>query len=138
MTKLDRIPTRHELARLRERWNREDQEDVPLQDFDTTLTSGIDDTISHLKIIGNGYASDVEQNNLNLKAFEELRGESKQLREALAGIVTTLNRKASKSALARFEKNFAAKSDKRIDNLFKLVTFLGVVIGAIVALVKGH
>ena len=135
-TKLDRLPNREEYKRLRERWDREDAEDIPLKDFDDTLTSGIDDTISHLKIAD--FTSKTERAQLQVTAFEELRAESKKLREALAEVVQTLNRKASKAALAQFEKSYAAKNDKRIDNLFKLVTFLGVAIGLIVAVVKGH
>lgn len=121
---------------MRARWDLEDVEDIPLKDFDDTLTSGIDDTISHLKI--EGFISKAEQSQLQLTALEELRSEIKKLREEHAEVVQTVNRKASKSALALFEKTLGAKNDKRIDNLFKLVTFLGVAIGLIVAVVKGH
>jgi hypothetical protein len=136
-TKLRYLPTSAELRRLRERWDREDAQDIPLKDFETTLASGIDDTVRHLKAFTQFAQPTVEQENLKLKALEELTAEIKSLREAHSLTVETLNRKAGKALLRDFEKTLTAKLDKRLDNLFKLVGFLGVAIGVLVA-IKGH
>lgn len=136
-TKLSHLPDRHELKRLRERWDREDADDIPLKDFDTTLTSTIDDTITHLALSVSNSRKSHESEKLQLQAAEELKTEIIALRKAHATTVEALNRKASRSLLAAFETKLTARVEKRMDNLFKLVGFLGVAIGVIVA-VKGH
>jgi hypothetical protein len=120
---------------MRERWDREDAgDDVPLKDFDTTLTSTIDGTINQLVNFKGRNAPSVERDNLQAQAVTELRAEIVDLRKALAANVTTLNLKASKQAFIRFEAALAAKVDKRIDNIFKLVAALGVVLGVLIAI----
>jgi hypothetical protein len=136
MAKLNRFPTSREMQAMRERWDREDAgDDVPLKDFDTTLTSTIDGTINQLVNFNRGRAApSVERDNLGTEALTQLRAEIVKLREAHAVLVTTVNLKASKQAFIRFEAALAAKVDKRIDNIFKLVAALGVVLGVLIAI----
>jgi len=123
-----------EMKRLRERWDHEDAQDIPLKDFDTTLATGIDETLNQLvKFRGRAQPS-VERDRLHDQAATELRAEIVKLREAHAEVVTTLNLKASKAALRKWETEAAAKIDKRIDNIFKLIGALGVVLGVFIAL----
>lgn len=135
MAKLKRFPTSTEMRAMRERWDREDaDDDVPLKDFDTTLTSTIDGTINQLVNFKGKSAPSVERDNLRDQAATELLAEIVKLREAHAALVTTVNLKASKQAFIRFEAALAAKVDRRIDNIFKLVAALGVVLGVLIAI----
>jgi hypothetical protein len=138
MVKLAHHPSRGEMRRLRERWDVEDgEEEIPLKPFDTTLTSGINDTVQHLRTLRADERASAEGNQLRFDALEQLTKEARFLREALAGVVETLNRKASKRVIAKEFADYAAKLDKRIDNIFKLVGALGVILGIIIA-IKGH
>ena len=137
MVKLAYHPAREEMKRLRERWDREDAEEIPLKPFDTTLTSGIDDTVQHLKIIGDRRHANTEDDRLRFDGFRQLTEEVRWLREEMARIVETLNRKASKGTLHKGLGDFSAKIDKRVDNIFKLIAALGVVLGVLIA-IKGH
>jgi len=119
---------------MRERWDREDADDVPLKDFDTTLTSTIEGTINQLVSFKGQGAPSVERDSLQAQALTQLTGEIVKLREAHAALATTVNLKASKQAFIRFEAALAAKVDKRIDNIFKLVAALGVVLGVLIAI----
>lgn len=132
-TKLNRFPSNAEMRRLRERWDREDAEEIPLKDFDTTLTSTIDATLNQLVNFKGRAGPSVERDHLRDQAVTELRAEIVELRRVHAETVTTLNLKASKSAIKRYEEALTAKVDKRIDNIFKLVGALGVVLGAVLA-----
>lgn len=135
MAKLNRFPTSVEMRAMRERWDREDAaDDVPLKDFDTTLTSTIDGTINQLVNFKGRNAPSVERDSLRDQAVTELRAEIVALRVAQAASVTTLNLKASKLAFIRFEAALTAKIDKRIDNIFKLIAALGVVLGVLIAI----
>jgi hypothetical protein len=135
MAKLNRFPTSREMQSMRERWDREDAgEDVPLKDFDTTLTSTIDGTINQLVGFIGRPAPSVERDTLQADALKELRGEIVALRVAHAATVTTLNLKASKQAFIRFEAALAAKVDKRIDNIFKAVGVVGAILGVLIAI----
>jgi hypothetical protein len=131
VAKLDRFPTSREMLAMRERWDREDAgDDVPLKDFDTTLTSTIDGTINQLvKFKGRAAAPSVERDNLHDQAVTELRAEIVALREAHAKTVTTLNLKASKTGFIRFEAALAAKVDKRLDTIAKWIGVVGTVFG---------
>lgn len=133
VAKLNHFPTSEELRRLRARWDREDAEDIPLKPFDTTLTSGLDATLNQLVDFKARSGPSVERDQLRDQAATELRAEIVALRRVHAETVTTLNLKASKSALGRFEKDLAAKVDKRLDNIFKLIGALGVVLGVLIA-----
>lgn len=137
MTKVGFIPNREELKRLRERWEREDADDAPLKDFDTTLTSGLDGTINQLVKFSHRSSKSVESDGLRDRAVQELTDEVKSLRKSLAEVVATLNTKASKGQLRGFEKDLAAKIDKRVDNLFKLLAAGLTVVGVLIAY-KGH
>lgn len=138
MVKLARHPTSEEYARLRERWDREDAEEIPLQPFDTTLTSGIDDTVQHLRRLPADRRASVEANQLRFDALEQLTKEARFMRDALAGIVETLNHKASKRSVKRSVDEFAAKLEKRVDNIFKLVAAIAAIFGVLVAAFKSH
>jgi len=123
-----------EMRAMRERWDREDGDDVPLKDFDTTLTSTIDGTINQMvKFKGKSVLS-VERDNLHDQAVQELRAEIVALRQAHAATVTTLNLKASKQGFIRFEAALTARIDKRVDNIFKLVGVLGAILGVLIAI----
>jgi len=137
MVKLARYPTSEEMQRLRARWEREDAEEIPLQPFDTTLTSGINDTVQHLRSLAPDRRASVESNQLRFDAIEQLTKEARFMRDALAGIVTTLNHKASKRAVSRELAAYTAKFDKRVDNIFKLVGVIGAIVGALIA-IKGR
>jgi hypothetical protein len=130
-------PVREDMKRLRERWDREDSEDIPLKPFDTTLTSGISDTVQHLKLNRERKQASTEDERLHFDGIKQLTDEMRWLREELARIVETLNRKASKRTFKEFSEALSAKTDKRVDNIFKLVAALGVVLGVLIA-VKGH
>jgi hypothetical protein len=136
MAKLNRFPTSVEMRAMRERWDREDAgDDVPLKDFDTTLTSTIDGTINQLVNFNRGrQAPSVERDHLQAQALTELTAEIVKLREAHAVLVTTVNLKSSKQAFIRFETALTVKIEKRIDNIFKLVAALGVVLGVLIAI----
>jgi hypothetical protein len=119
---------------LRERWDREDAEDIPLKDFDTTLTSGLDATLNQLVDFKARAGPAVEREHLRDQAATELRSEIIKLREAHAKVVETLNVKASKSALRKFETELTVKVEKRLDNIFKLIGALGVILGVLIAI----
>jgi len=134
MSKLSFHPTREELKRLRERWDREDAEEIPLKPFDITLTSGIDDTVKHLRILRDeGSRSTAEDERLRFDAIERLTAEAHYLRTALAGVIETLNHKASKKLMAKTLGEYSTKFDKRVDNIFKLISVVGVILGLIIA-----
>jgi hypothetical protein len=133
-TKLNRFPSNAEMRRLRERWDREDAEDVPLKDFDTTLATGVDSTLNQLVNFKGRSGPSVERDNLRDQVANELKSEIVELRRVHAETVTTLNLKASKAAFIRFEAALATKVDKRIDNIYKLIGALGVVLGLLIAL----
>jgi ribosomal protein S17E len=135
MVKLSHHPSREEMKRLRERWDLEDGE-IPLLPFDKTLTE-VDDTVQHLRILRQDKHLQAEAERASDKAIDQLNAESKLLREAIAGIITTLNHKASKRVLSESLEKYQAKLDKRIDNIFKLVGALGVIFGILVV-IKGH
>jgi hypothetical protein len=137
MVKLSHHPTREEMKRLRERWDREDEDDIPLKPFDTTLTSGIDDTVRHLKSIRERSHADNEEARVQSDGIARLTTEVHEVNEELARIVETLNRKASKGQLNKGLGDFSLKFDKRVDNIFKLIAALGVVLGILIT-VKGH
>jgi hypothetical protein len=134
-TKLTHHPSREEMARLRERWDREDAEEIPLKPFETTLTSGIEDTVQHLQRMPEHRRASVESNQLRFDAINQLTAEARYIRESLAKIVETLNHKASKRAVKRSVDEFTTKFDKRVDNIFKLVSIVGVILGIIIAVV---
>lgn len=137
MVKLAYHPAREDMRRLRERWDREDAADIPLKDFDTTLTSGLDDTVRHLKAIREDTHATVEADRLRSQAIDQLAVETRAVRVELAKVVETLNRKASKGQLHRSFEEFTTKLDKRVDNIFKLVAALGAILGVLIA-VKVH
>jgi len=136
-TKLDRIPDRHELARLRERWAREDKDDIPLRDFETTQVEAIEGTINQLGIFAQRSSKTVEARNTELEAFRQLTAEVKRQGIVIAQLVEKLNQKAAKSALRSVETALTAKHVRAVDNLFKLVAVIGTIIGALIAY-KGH
>jgi hypothetical protein len=136
-TKLSHHPTREEMKRLRERWDREDAEEMPLKPFDVTLTEGLDDTVQHLRIMRD---EDTQYPNpaadrLRSDAIERLTTEARTLRKGLADVIETLNHKASKRLMAKSLEENSTKLDKRIDNIFKLVTLFGSVVALLVTLV---
>jgi hypothetical protein len=135
MVKITRFPTSHEVQRLRERW---DMEDGDLKPFDTTLTSGIDDTVSHLRSLPYDRRASVESNQLRFDALEQLTAEARFMRKSLADIVTALNHKASKRSVKRGIDEFAAKLEKRVDNIFKLVGTIAAIFGIVIAAFKAH
>ena len=137
MTKLATFPTREELSRLRERWQREDESDAPLRDFDTTLTSGIEGTINQMVRFSQRSNKAVEADALRDRAVQQLVDEVKSLRASLSQVVQTTNTKASKGQMRTCEKDLTARMDKRIDNLFKLLAAGLTVVGALIAY-KGH
>jgi hypothetical protein len=138
-TKLNRIPTSEEMRRLRARWDQEDGDDIPLKDFDTTLTSGIEGTINQIGVFvaRSNTAKSVEAENSKLDALRQLSADLARANEAIATLTTTMNHKASKASLRRFETEITAKHARSVDNLFKLVAVVGTVIGIIIAY-KGH
>lgn len=134
MVKLAHHPTREEMKRLRARWDAEDGDDIPLKPFDTTLTPALDDTIQHLRIVRESTGRSVEADNLRSEAIKQLADEVRQARAEIGKIVETLNRKASKGQLAHGLTEIAARLDKRVDNIFKLVAALGVILGVLIAI----
>jgi hypothetical protein len=137
VTRLDHLPSRNELARLRERWRQEDQDDVPLKDFDTTLTSGIEGTINQLGLFQARAGKSVEAENTRLEALRQLTAEVQRQGAVIAQLVQSLNHKASKSALRAAEKDLAAKHVRAVDNLMKVAALIGAILGALIAY-KGH
>jgi hypothetical protein len=136
-TKLNRIPDRHELARMRERWEREDRDDVPLKDFETTQVEAIEGTINQLGIFAQRSGRTVEARNTELEAFRQLTAEVKRQGIVIAQLVEKLNQKAAKSTVRQIGADLAAKHVRAVDNLFKLVAVIGTIIGALIAY-KGH
>lgn len=136
MVKLAHHPSREEMKRLRARWDLEDQAEIPLLPFDSTLTA-LDDTVQHLRILRKDKHAQAEAERESDKAIEALTSELKVLREALAGVITTLNHKASKRLMTTTLEAYAAKLDKRVDKIFALVGALGVIFGVLVV-IKGH
>lgn len=134
MVKLSRFPTSTEMRTLRERWDREDSEDIPLKDFDTTLTSGLDATLNQLVGFKARSGPNVERDHLRDRCATELRAEIVELRRVHAETVTTLNLKASKATLRKFETDLTARVEKRLDNIFKLIGALGVILGVLIAI----
>jgi hypothetical protein len=137
VTKLSYHPAREDLRRLRERWDAEDAGDLPLQDFDTTLTSGLDDTVRHLQAMRQDKHCSIEAARLCSVGVDQLATEVRDVRNELASMVVTLNRKASKGQLHRSFEEFSAKLEKRVDNIFKMIAALGVVLGILIT-IKGH
>ena len=136
--KLAYHPAREQMRRLRERWDIEDAEtEIPLTPFDTTLTSGINDTVQHLRTLRVEKQASAEANQLRFDAIDQLTAEARYLRTSLADVIETLNRKASKRVMTQTLDTYLARLDKRVDNIFKLVGALGVILGVLVA-VKGH
>jgi len=133
MVKHSHHPSREEMKRLRERLDREEEE-IPLKPFDTTLTSGINDTVRQLRILRED-GGDPEEDRLQFDAIKQLTAESRMQREALAGIIDTLNMKASKRLMNVELEKYTAKFDKRVDNIFKLVAALGAIIAALVSVI---
>lgn len=133
-TKLNHWPTPGELRRRREQGLDETQ-DLPLLPFDETLTSGIDDTIKTLALGHRGPQWEIER--LRQQAVEQLREELLKVRDELAKHRASINLKQSKVATAEALKEFSAKWDRKMDNLFKLVGAVGLVISVLVAY-KGH
>ncbi len=135
--KLDRIPDRHELARLRERWKQEDKDDVPLRDFETTQVEAIEGTINQLGIFAQRSGKSVEAHNAEIEAFRQLTAEVKRQGIVIAQLVEKLNQKAAKSTVRAVETALTAKHVRAVDNLFKLVAVIGTILGALIAY-KGH
>ncbi len=135
--KLDRIPDRHELARLRERWKQEDKDDVPLRDFETTQVEAIEGTINQLGIFAQRSGKSVEARNAEIEAFRQLTAEVKRQGIVIAQLVQKLNQKAAKSTVRAVETALTAKHVRAVDNLFKLVAVIGTILGALIAY-KGH
>jgi hypothetical protein len=146
MAKLSHHPSREEMKRLRERWDREDAEEVPLKPFETTLTEGLDDTVKQLRVMRDEDTvyPNPQAERLKFDAVERLTAEARYIRTAMAGVIETLNHKASKRLMAKSLEDNVTKIDKRIDNIFKLVTVLGSIVALIVTLfgiviaVKAH
>jgi hypothetical protein len=141
VVKMARYPTSEEVQRLRERWDREDAEEIPLKPFDTTLTSGISDTVQHLMRMPADRRASVESNQLRFDALQQLTAEARFIRESLAKVIETLNHKASKRAVKKAVDEYTAKFDKRVDNIFKLVTAIAAIFSVVFAVFsfsKGH
>ena len=133
MVKLARHPTSQEMLRLRKRWDREDAEEIPLKPFDTTLTSGIDDTVQHLRGLRGADRKSEESDELRFDAIQQLTAEARFMRKALAGVVETLNHKASKRVVAKTLDAYSVKLEKRVDNIFKLVSAIAAIFGVVIA-----
>jgi hypothetical protein len=135
MVRLSHHPSVDEARRIRERWEREEAD---LKPFDTTLTSGIDDTVRDLRALPYDRRASVESNQLRFDAVDQLTQEARFMRKALADIVTALNHKASKRSVKRAGDEYTAKLDKRIDNIFKLVAAIATIFGIVIAAFKAH
>lgn len=135
-TKLNHFPTPGELKRRREQHLDDDtRDDLPLLPFDETMTSGIDDTVRTLSLGHKG--PHWETNQLYLQAISQLRTELSEVKGELSRHATSINLKQSKAANAKALAEFTQKWDRKMDNLFKLVGLVGLVVSALIAY-KGH
>lgn len=98
---------------------REPEEDFPA--FDDTLTTGIEDTVRNLQVLTDRSrpGGSQEWQRYQLDAFRDLTKEVQELRKEVARIHETQRLKASKGAQEKFEKELAAKFDKKVQNLWK-------------------
>jgi hypothetical protein len=131
--RLGHFPSQRELQR-RLREQEQSPSEIPLlPDFANTLTSGIDDTVQHLKIIQDHSIPNAEADILKHTAVKQLTDEVRTLRGELAQVIATVNMKASKGQLKEFAAGLTARVDKRVENLFKVVGVMGVAIGLLIA-----
>ena len=135
MPKPTRHQSREEVQRLRERWDRE--EEIPL--FDTTLTSGINDTVQHLALREDGSARDPREERLHFDAIKQLTEEAQYIRKTMAEMITVTNLKASKRLVEKLQAEANARLDaklsKSVENIFKLVTVIGAIVAILVSLI---
>lgn len=135
--KLNRIPTGPELARLRERWEREDADEIKLKDFDTTHVAGIEGTINQLGLFIQRSGKTVEEKNTEVDALRQINAALKSHASKIEELTTTMNTKAPKSAMRKLAEDLTAKHVRSVDNLFKLVAAGVAILGALIAY-KGH
>jgi hypothetical protein len=104
--------------------------------FDTTLTSGLDETVRNLKTLRHRAQGDEEANRWQLQAFEDLRAEVLSLRASHATLVEGLNKKASLSAQRKFEAALTERIDKRIDIIRNVACWAIGVLVVVMGLIK--
>ena len=130
MTKLNRWPGEY---------HRPPKAEVELfPDFDQTIAGRnkeLDDTVRNLRIIREHSTSNEDEQRYQFKAIADLTESAKEQAAMIQRVVTALKTKSSKQALADFETNLTAKIEKRLDNIFKLVSVLGVIFALILAVI---
>ncbi len=86
--------------------------------FNDTLTTGLEDTVKNLRILGDGgKPPNNESQRWQFKAVDDLTTEVKELRKELGNVVRALDKKASLMNQAKFETSLTAKIDVRIDRI---------------------
>lgn len=93
--------------------------------FDETIVTGIDETVRNLRVISQRSGSDEEFRQYQLQALKELTTEVKELRKEVAKVISALKTKASKTQFDEWAKAADADYEKRITNVFRLLTFFG-------------
>jgi hypothetical protein len=104
--------------------------------FDTTLTSGLGETVRNLKTLRHRALGDEEANRWQLKAFEDLQQEVMNLRKTVGELVTIINRKASLMAQKKFEAALAERVDKRIDTIRNIACWAIGILVVVMGLIK--
>lgn len=109
-------------------------------DFDDTIAGKeLDETVRNLRVLREISHSDEEEKRYQFEAFQRLSLLAKEHGDVIAKIIASLKVKQSKSAAAEFEAKLAARIEKKVDNIFKLVGALGVIFAMILAAIGwGH
>ena len=130
MTKLDRWPGEY---------HRPPKPEVDLfPDFDETVAGAnkeLDETVRNLRVFRERSHSSEEEQRYQFKAISDLTETAKKHAEVMQKIITSLKLKQPKAGAAEFERQLAARIERRVDNIFKLVAALGVVFAALLAVI---
>jgi hypothetical protein len=85
--------------------------------FDDTLTTGLEDTVKTLRVLRERVHSEEEEQRWQFKAVDDLTTEMKSLRKEVGNLVRALDKKASITTQAKFEKSLSDRLDARIDRI---------------------
>lgn len=111
MRRLDRWPRVHQQQLI------EPETDIPLDDFEETISADIESTRRGMKALTLSGHQEVEFRAMQNKLVDGLIQEVKELRHQLAKVVQSLNRKSSKAQLEEFSKSMREATDKRLDTI---------------------
>jgi hypothetical protein len=107
-------------------------------DFDETVADigkDLDETVRNLRVLRDRSHTDEEERRYQFKAIADLTETVKEHGAVLQRVIASLKLKQPKAAAGSFEQAMAAKIDKRLDSIFKLVAALGVIFAALIAVI---